>query len=111
MSYGTAYFAVFLGGPLLMLLLTQRAATQMSFVLGASVVAALIAAALFSGRAPGIETLAMLWLAWVGTVALCVRAVMRRVETTRGLALTKAIGAMACVIPWIGLAAADWMAG
>ena len=111
MSLGAVYFTVFLGGPLLMLLLTQRAATQMSFVLGVSIVAALMAAALFSERAPGLETLAMLWLAWVGTVALCVRVVMRRVETTRGLALTKAVGAMACVIPWIGLAAAEWMTG
>ena len=111
MSYGTAYFTVFLGGPLLVLFLTQKAATQTSFVLGVAVVAALLAAALFVTRTPGLETLAMLWLAWVGTVALCVRVVMRRVNTTRGLALTKAIGAMACVIPWIGLAAADWMTG
>ena len=111
MNYGGAYVIVFLGGPLLMLLLTRREATQMAFLLGAGVVTALIAAALFSNAAPGLETLGMLWLAWVGTVALCVRAVMRRIETKRGLALTKAIGAMACVIPWIGLAAAEWMVG
>jgi len=47
MSLGAVYLTVFLGGPLLMLLLTQRAATQMSFVLGVSIVAALMAAALF----------------------------------------------------------------
>ncbi|MCW1954897.1 hypothetical protein [uncultured Lentibacter sp.] len=111
MSYGVAYFTVFLGGPLLVLLLTRRAATQRSFVLGVSSVAVLTALAVFWGRVPGLETVAMLWLAWVGTVALCVRVVMRRVETKRGLALTKAIGAMASVIPWIGLAAADWMTG
>jgi len=111
MMYWAAYFTVVVGGPLLMLLLTRGVASQLSFVLGASIVAALIAAALFSNSAPGLETLVMVWLAWVGTVSLCVRAVMRWIETKRGLALTKALGAMACVIPWIGLAAADWMTG
>ena len=111
MSYSQAYFLVFIGGPLLMLLLTQRAVTQMSLALGVAVIAALMAAALFSQSAPGLETLGMLWLAWIGTVALCVRTVMRRVRTKRGMALTKSIGAMATVIPWLGLATADWVTG
>lgn len=111
MSFGQAYLVVFLGGPLLMLLLTRRQADHVSLVLGVAVISALVAAALFSRRAPGLETLAMLWLAWVGTVSICVRVMMRRLHTQRSVALTKSIGAMATVIPWLGLAMADWMAG
>lgn len=110
MTLQTAYLIVFLGGPLLMLALTRKAGGEAGFVLGVAVVAALLAAALFSRNAPGLETVGMLWLAWVGTVSICVRAVMRRVSRARALALTKSIGAMATVIPWLGLALADWMA-
>lgn len=111
MTYWAAYLTVVVGGPLLMLLLTRGVATQLGFVLGMGLVVALLTAMLISDAVPGLATLTMLWLAWVGTVSLCVRAVMRRIKTRRGLALTKALGAMACVIPWIGLATADWMAG
>lgn len=110
MSLMQAYLLVFFGGPLLMLLLTRREASMLSIVLGVGVVAAALASVLFSKSAPGLGSLGMLWLAWIGTVSLCVRAVMRRVETKRAMALTKSLGAMATVIPWLGLATADWMA-
>ena len=110
MSFTQAYILVFIGGPLLMLLLTRREASMLSFVLGVGVVAAALASVLFSKSAPGLGSLGMLWLAWIGTVSLCVRAVMRRATTKRGVALTKSFGAMATVIPWLGLAVADWMA-
>ena len=109
MSFLQAYVIVFVGGPLLMLLLTRRAATQTSFVLGGAVVAAIISAALFSRATPGLETIGMMWLAWVGTVALCVRTAMRRAPTKRMIAVIKSLGAMATVIPWLGLATADWI--
>lgn len=111
MGYVAAYLAVFLGGPALMLALTRRAATRRTLRMGAGGVAALTVAALLAQASFGLVALAMLWLAWVGAVALGVRIVMRQIRTKRGVALTKALGAMACVIPWIGLAAADWMAG
>ncbi|MBU2981522.1 hypothetical protein KO498_06805 [Lentibacter algarum] len=111
MSFMQAYFIAFIGGPLLMLLLTQRATTQTSLVLGGAIIAALVAAAVFSRGATGPESVGMLWLAWVGTVALCVRVGMRRSDTKRTVAFIKALGAMATVIPWLGLATADWMTG
>ncbi|RFP86977.1 hypothetical protein DZK27_12905 [Rhodobacteraceae bacterium 63075] len=111
MSYLAAFVIVFVAGPLLMLALTRKAGSKNGFALVAALALALMATALLWQEVPGFLALGMIWLAWVVTVALCVRAAMRWAQTRKQLALTKSVGAMATALPWMGLAVADWMAG
>ncbi|PIE14059.1 MAG: hypothetical protein CSA70_02570 [Rhodobacterales bacterium] len=106
------FSVVFIGGPLLMLALVKPAPSFARFAVGCSTVAVLVLAALLLMRQGlSLGALVAMWLGWVTMVAMCVQAVRLRFSIPDAVRWSTAIGAMATVIPWFGLATALMMTG
>lgn len=107
-----AYAVMFIIGPILMLVLVRAQSGRKSHLLAGTVVVALIGGAV-AGQNGGFElvSLAMMWLAWVVLIAMCVLAVQSRYISNDIRKWSAAIGAMATVIPGLGLTLAIMMAG
>ena len=114
MTWFVAYVTVFVGGPVVMLLLIYPAPTWRRFVIGCLAVMALIGAAVLAARTPGelgLLALGAMWLAWVVMVAMCVQAVRLRNKGASARRWSATVGAMATAIPWLGLSLARMVAG
>lgn len=114
MTYLIPFLTVFAVGPLLLHLLLRR---DHSIVFYAALVIAAIALTVFAlliERMPSPDRGLMLfmllglWLAWVLTMVVCVRAFRVQFSGPKARRWSLVIGAVATTIPWFGFSAATF---
>jgi len=118
-SYIAPYLVVFIAGPVLLNLLVKQDRSIIFFTGLAVAAAALTITALAIDRAidranlpTNSLTLVMLialWLAWVLTIAICVRAIRAQFPARQMRRWSAVIGTIATTIPWFGLSAATYL--
>lgn len=111
------YLVIFVAGPLAFWVLARRQADRGDFALLLAIATALSLLALtlprWAGAAWqsweyfGAALVAMLWLAWIFSLAFSVQALRPRLPAGRARAWAFALGAMGTTLPWFGLQLAE----
>ncbi len=117
MRLALVFVAVFLAGPLMFWALARRSPTGAYFLMlwlgmtamvaGAFALNAYILPMAAEPLVTGLQIIALLWLAWIVMLAICVLAIRSSRVGPRTKRWTAAIGAMATTLPWFGLYAAQ----